>query len=350
MNKEQIQKAFSYIHESEDFNEKTIKLMKEKVIETKQIGGKRNVKRILSVGLATAACLAFMILAISRVMSENQKAVVPNESSGQVASVATDTSVQETGREKDTLKLDGTPVNYSTLNFAETENVKYLDVTDTMNADILPFLTANVLANATDVVIKATISDIHFNGYSYVINDPDVPDDSYKKTLYVSSNTIVYEVNIDKVYYKKEGLSVSVGDTFYIEDPLWTESCCLSDSVFRLNINRQYLLPVHYVPDKEGSWESPYSLSYNYIPQIECTKDGGYVFYVLEFKKEFVEHAGNTYKQAGWVELKNEDTVSVIMDQYEEEGHKEELTGRMFIRADDDFESDFQSLIDKWCK
>ena len=187
------------------------------------------------------------------------------------------------------------------------------------------------------------ITDIHFNDYSDTYYDTSIINNNI-----LSPETIVYKITIDKIYFANSDLAIHAGDQFTIEDPLGTESPCLKDSVYKLQLNRQYIFPVSYTPEHAGSMESPFHLSYSFYPQIECTEDGGYVFFVLYPKTAF-GYSGKSYTWYGWGELVNTETVPVIMDHYEQEGYKGNLKGNMYIRTDKDFESDVQSLCDKWC-
>lgn len=232
-------------------------------------------------------------------------------------------------------------VNYSDLHFAATEKVEYPSVENAMSADILPFMTDDVLSHA-EMVIKATITDIHFNDYSDKFYDTSI---MYSKIL--SAETIVYQITIDKIYFAKADSAIHEGDQFTIEDPLGTESPCLKDSVYQLQQNRQYIFPVSYMPELEGSMESPYHLSFCYYPQIECTEDGGYVFFVL-YPQNVFEYDGKSYTWYGWGELVNTATVPVNMDHYEQEGYKGNLKGNMYLRTDTDFESDVQAVCDNF--
>jgi len=187
------------------------------------------------------------------------------------------------------------------------------------------------------------ITVIHFNDYSDTYYDTSIINNNI-----LSPETIVYKITIDKIYFANSDLAIHAGDQFTIEDPLGTESPCLKDSVYKLQLNRQYIFPVSYTPEHAGSMESPFHLSYSFYPQIECTEDGGYVFFVLYPKTAF-GYSGKSYTWYGWGELVNTETVPVIMDHYEQEGYKGNLKGNMYIRTDKDFESDVQSLCDKWC-
>jgi len=350
MDKNKVKTAFSYIKESDDFTEKMTKRMDEersKIPETsknRRVGGGR---RVLTYCVASAAGVVLTVFSILIFMHLNQgDSIIQTGSSTQMTKQTTEQTIKDntaiSANQSTTGISDEVSVYYSDLHFAATKIIEYPSVENSMTGDIMPFLTDDVLSH-TEMVVKATITDIHFNDYSDTFYDT-----STMNCNILSAETIVYQITIDKIYFAKEDLAIHEGDQFTIEDPLGTESPCLKDSVYQLQINRQYIFPVSYMPEVAGSMESPFHLSYSIYPQIECTEDAGYVFFVL-YPKIALGYGGKSYTWYGWGELVNTETVPIIMDQYEQEGYKVNLKGNMYLRMDSNFESDVQALCDKWC-
>ena len=350
MDKNEMKMAFSYIKESDDFAEKMTKRMDEERAKIPESSQNRRVgrsRRVLTYCVVSAAGVAVTVFSVLLFMHMNQgDSIIQTGSATQTTEQTTKQTVKDntaiSGNQSATDNSDEASVNYSDLQFAASKTIEYPGVEYSMSADILPFLTDEVLSH-TEMVIKATITDIHFNDYSDAFYDTSITNNNIP-----SPDTIVYRITIDKIYFAKSDLALHEGDSFTIEDPLGTESACLKDSVYQLQQNRQYIFPVSYTPEWEGSMESPYHLSYSFYPQIECTKDGGYVFFVL-YPKIVFGFGGKSYSWYGWGELVNAETVPVIMDHYEQEGYKGNLKGNMFIRTDSNFEFDVQALCDKWC-
>jgi hypothetical protein len=230
-------------------------------------------------------------------------------------------------------------INYSNLQFAETKDIEYPTELNKMIIDELPPLTDFMLSHS-EAIIKATVTAIHFNDYSDNYNDT-----TGTKPYAFFPNSIVYTVRIDKIYYVMAGLTMNVGDSFVIEESLWASTPCTKHPQCQVQWNRQYILPLSFESMKEGYTESPYSLEYSNMPQIECTEDGGYVFYAHKPLEPY-----GSYEWFGWGELINEDTLSVVMDHQGPEGPNDSWEGFIHYRKDDQFEEEFQSLCDQWCR
>ncbi len=345
MDKNKMKMAFSYIKERDDFAPKITKRIDEERAKRPEQSENRRVgrsKRGLTYCIASAAGIAVIVFSIFVFMHMNQGgSIIQTGAATQTAGQTVKDNAAVSGDQSAVDNSDEASVHYSDLQFAESKTIKYPSVEYSMSEDILPFLTDEVLSHS-EMVIKATIKDIHFNDYSDAFYDTSI---TYNNIP--SPNTIVYQITIDKIYFAKADLALHEGDTFTIEDPLGTESPCLKDSVYQLQQNRQYIFPVSYTPEWAGSMESPYHLSYNFYPQIECTQDGGYVFFVL-YPKIVLGYNGKSYSWYGWGELVNAETIPVIMDHYEQEGYKGNLKGNMYFRSDSNFESDLKALCDKY--
>jgi len=344
MNKDKMKTAFSYIHETDDFSDRMTKRMNDERAKV-PAQTKTHRRRMVYFFAAAAGVVAISLSTVLIINANKEVWFLSADSSRPTTSANAFVTQSTTGEvssetssitEVSTNYTDDISVDYSDLNFAETKAVEYPSGLQQNNEDIAPPLTDFELSHS-ELVIKATISEIHFNEYS----------DTASNTS--GTNTVAYKVVIDKLYYAAAGLPVRVGDTLTIEDSLGMESPCTKDSVFQLQLNRQYILPLSYTSGKEGHMESPYSLEDPFIPQMECTEDGGYVFYAQKPLQPY-EYDERIYSWFGWGEMINAGTLPVVMDTYELEGMKESLKNTMYFRSDSQFEEDFQSLCDKWCE
>lgn len=127
---------------------------------------------------------------------------------------------------------------------------------------------------------------------------------------------VVYEMNLDQVYYAEDyttGL-----ETLTVKSPIVETE---GDEVFilyQLQPGGTYLLPLW---QKNGDWE----LLYPFAPQIQVTGDGGYLFH------------------SGYASLVTGDTSVVLGSQ---EGENDYYYDRMLLREDGNFLSDFVSLVE----
>lgn len=127
---------------------------------------------------------------------------------------------------------------------------------------------------------------------------------------------VVYEMNLDQVYYAEDyttGL-----ETLTVKSPIVETE---GDEVFilyQLQPGGTYLLPLW---QKDGDWE----LLYPFAPQIQVTGDGGYLFH------------------SGYASLVTGDTSVVLGSQ---EGENDYYYDRMLLREDGNFLSDFVSLVE----
>ena len=225
------------------------------------------------------------------------------------------------------LVLDGSPVPYSSLHFGYTEAVTYPDIIDqTPSMDIVAF-SEEMLAQSQLVVI-ATVKDVRFNQY------------------FTYTHTAVYTLRINRIFYSE--LDVSEGETFMVEQMLYGGT--MSDSEFGLQPGGRYILPIcaddgiiaEYDIDETrytAAKESGYTLVYPFQPMIELTSDGGYLF----FAQYNTDGIG-----LGWTSLINADTVDVVMD-VDTASDTDSLIDSMKLRADTQFEHDFQALVDQYC-
>ena len=340
MNKDEMKTAFSYIHKTDNFSEQLLKRMSN---GRKSASGqpKSTRKRVLFSILAAASVLVIS-LALMQIIRMNKAAWFPSPASSNPAQNADSTAASGTAGNSSAsapAESEKDPetrfIRYSDLHFAETEAVVFPDGLAKSMDDILPPY-SDLILNGSEAAVKATVTGIHFNTYG--------SDDQYT----TGSNTIVYQVYIEKLYYVQTGLHVKVGDTLTIEDPLYDWTGVDQWTVYPLQLNRQYILPLDYDFGKQGYMESVFSLEYPGIPQIECTEDGGYLFYAYQPYYPF-EYYWRTHSWLGWAELINDDTLFVVTDDYEPDESIVPLKGAMNYRKDSRFEEEFQLLCDRWC-
>jgi len=153
-------------------------------------------------GLASAAGVVLTVFSILIFMHLNQGDSSIQSGSGiqmtkQTTKQTTKDNTAISGNQSTTGISDEVSVYYSDLHFAATKTIEYPSVENTMSADILPFLTDYVLSH-TEMVVKATITDIHFNDYSDTFYDTSITSCNI-----LSAETIVYQITIDKIYFAK---------------------------------------------------------------------------------------------------------------------------------------------------
>lgn len=125
------------------------------------------------------------------------------------------------------------------------------------------------------LIVEGTVKNVRVKNYTY-----DIYSDKFEKNgvLHSITNTVVYEVAVDKTWY---GEDIS-GDTIFIEDTAY-----FTEPIFALKEGGRYVLPIYeygssiLTPEDEYAGgditrETVYSTVYPYHPQIEVTKDGSY--------------------------------------------------------------------------
>ncbi len=348
MNKDTMKTAFSYIHEKDDFPDRLSKRMNEErervSVRPKVTPRARNTRKRAFYSILATASVIVISLAVMQIINMNKgtwfaapAASEPVQNTNPAAQCITDDMSASSptipaGSEK---ASETKFINYSDLQFAKTEAVVFPSGLTKSTDDILPPY-SDLILNCSEAVIKATVTGIHFNTYG--------PHDQYT----TGPNTIVYQVDIEKLYYVQTGLTLNVGDTLTIEDPIHDWTGLDEWTVYPLQLNRQYILPLSYDFGKQGYMESVFSLVYPGIPQIECTEDGGYVFYAWQPYYPF-EYYWRTHSWLGWAELINDDTLFVVMDDDEPGESIVPHKGALNYRSDSQFEEEFQSLCDWWC-
>ncbi len=127
---------------------------------------------------------------------------------------------------------------------------------------------------------------------------------------------VVYEMTLDQVYYSTDYTTGM--DTVTVKSPIIQTEGDEVYILYQLQPGGTYLLPLR---EQDGGWE----LLYPFAPQIQVTGDGAYLFH------------------SGYASLVNDDTSVVIGSQ---EGENDYYYDRMLLRQDDDFLSDFVSLVE----
>lgn len=170
---------------------------------------------------------------------------------------------------------DNLPINFSSLNFStgQVDNDIITQYSNQSN-DIAPF-DESMLSDCC-AIIEGTITDMYMKHYSY-----DTYDDKFGKDniYHHSSQSVVYELNISKVWYGDDELSEK---TILIEDKLF-----FIDEHFSLKNGGTYVIPIYNAGDTlfvredfaggDIVRDSIYSTIYPFHPQIEITTDGNYV-------------------------------------------------------------------------
>jgi len=277
---------------------------------------------VAAAGLAAAACVAFALFALPGLLPQT-----PETHSGAAAASTPATDSNTPPAQTQQLVLDGSPVAYSSLQFGYTGEVQYPHVPDQTGQMCILAFSEEMLAQS-QLVVRATVEDVQFRQY------------------FRYTHTALYTLRIDKVFYSE--LNVSAGDTFMVEQVLYGGT--LSDSEFSLKPGGRYILPIctdagivqeYDVSEnvQTATKESKYTLVYPFQPMIELTSDGGYLF----FGERRADGSG-----FGWKSLVGGETVEIIMD-VETVSGADSWIDRMKLRADDQFEDDFQALVDYYC-
>lgn len=131
-----------------------------------------------------------------------------------------------------------------------------------------------------------------------------------------SAVKVVYKLELDQVYYAEDYTAGM--DLITVKSPIIRTDGDEAYVLYQLLPEGTYLLPLK---KQDGDWE----LLYPFAPQIQVTGDGAYLFH------------------SGYASLVTEDTSVVIGSQ---EGENDYYYDRMLLREDDNFLSDFVSLVE----
>lgn len=126
---------------------------------------------------------------------------------------------------------------------------------------------------------------------------------------------VVYQLLMDQIYYAEDYIS-SQG-SIVITSPIVKAEGDEVYILYQLQKESSYLLPLQ---KQEGNWE----LIYPFAPQIQVTGDESYLFH------------------SGYISLVNQETEVVAGSQ---EGTNDYFYDRMLLRQDENFPSEFLSLV-----
>ena len=172
---------------------------------------------------------------------------------------------------------DTSPVYYSSLILADSVlNEEALAVAGSSMMCITSFDESMLSQDHCCMIIEGIVTDLYVKHYAY-----DIYSDKFEENgiLHGRTDTIVYEVAVDKTWYGKD---VS-GDTILIEDTSY-----FINPVLAVKEGRRYVLPIYEHGDTiwalgdeyaggDITRETVYSTIYPFHPQIEVTNDGSYV-------------------------------------------------------------------------
>lgn len=171
------------------------------------------------------------------------------------------------------------PVYYSSLMFPDAElNEDLLGLSTSSTAEITAFDESVLSQDYCRMIIEGTVVNLYSKRYDY-----DFYSDKFGKNdiLHAMTNTVVYEVAVDKTWYGED----FNGKTILIED----EDFYFSEPIFALKEGMRYVLPIcdcgdsiwtvpgHEYAGGDITRETRYSTIYPYHPQIAVTDDGSYV-------------------------------------------------------------------------
>lgn len=295
------------------YEQRTKSILKKTDILKAQI--KKKQRNACYVSLAAISSAAIIFTALQNTdkllptdtLEADNPTVVETNSNDNIAQ-ATQTPTQSNQR----LVIDGPHVNYSELEFNYDGDASYIYMVDQTQAMCLAYSFRQSLLSECDLIVKATIQNVEYGEW-----DCPVPDEPNVRTL-------IYTLMLDRVFYSN--LDVSEEQTFIIEQAVFGGS--LSDLEFGLKVGGQYLLPL--AKQERGFSTSEYGLVYAFEPMIECTANGAYIF------------------SNRWPSLFNEHTAKINID-IPMTNPLMNTTKDMFVRADDEFENDFQLLADYYC-
>lgn len=174
-------------------------------------------------------------------------------------------------------EIDTSPVYYSSLMLPDgVLNEEAFAVSESAMMDITSFDESVLSQDHCCMIIEGTVTDIYVKHYTY-----DIYSDKFEENgiLHGKTDTIVYEVAVDKTWYGKD---IS-GDTILIEDTSY-----FIEPILAVKKGGRYVLPLYEHGDSvwtlgheyaggDITRETVYSTIYPFHPQIEVTNDGSYV-------------------------------------------------------------------------
>ena len=175
------------------------------------------------------------------------------------------------------LERDTAPVYYSSLMLPEGKlNEDLLGFSASSTLDIEAFDESMLSQDHCCMIVEGTVVNLYAKHYSY-----DIYSDKFeeKGILHAKTDTVVYEVAVEKTWYGEEvsGQTILVEDTSYFTEP-----------ILAVKEGMRYVLPLYDCGDSiwtlgheyaggDITRETRYSTLYPYHPQIAVTEDGSYL-------------------------------------------------------------------------
>ena len=208
---------------------------------------------------------------------------------------------QDSGAKAENTETDTSPVYYSSLTLADGAlDEETLAFSESSMMDVKAFDESMLSQDHCCMIIEGAVVNLYVKHYTY-----DVYSDKFEENgiLHGRTDTIVYEVAVDKTWY---GADIS-GDTILIEDTSY-----FTEPVLAVKEGGRYVLPLYEYGDSiwtlgheytggDITRETVYSTIYPYHPQIEVTNDGSYLV------------------SQDWTTLTAKNAREVIMDTLDEE-------------------------------
>ena len=237
--------------------------------------------------MAAGLCLAFLsIFALSKLRSSAPmdggagSASLDGAPDGDISGSGDQASKDGEIGEQDSMaqtENDTSPVYYSSLTLADGAlDEEALAFSESSTMDVKAFDESMLSQDNCCMIMEGTVVDLYVKHYTY-----DIYSDKFEENgiLYGITNTIVYEVAVDKTWY---GEDIS-GDTILIEDTSY-----FTEPVLAVKEGGRYVLPLYEYGDSiwtlgheyaggDITRETVYSTIYPYHPQIEVTDDGSYL-------------------------------------------------------------------------
>ena len=222
--------------------------------------------------------------------------------------------------------VDSSPVYYSSLMLADSAlNEEALTLfSSSAMVDIAEFDESTLSQNHCCMLIEGTVENLYVKHYTY-----DIYSDKFEENgvLHSKTDTIVYEVAVDKTWYGEDvsGKTILIEDTSYFTEP-----------ILAVKKGGRYVLPLYeygdsiLIPGDEYAGgdikrETAYSTIYPYHPQIEVTSDGSYLV------------------SKDWTTLVENQAREVIMDTLDDEDYWKD---KMYLVDENTFAKQMTILIE----
>ena len=220
---------------------------------------------------------------------------------------------------------DTSPVYYSNLMLADGSlDEEALAFSESSVMDVKAFDETLLSQDHCCMIIEGVVVNLYVKNYTY-----DIYSDKFEENgiLHGMTNTIVYEVAVDKMWY---GGDIS-GDTILIEDTSY-----FAEPILAVKEGGRYVLPLYEYGDSiwtlgheyaggDITRETIYSTIYPYHPQIEVTNNGSYVV------------------SADWTTLTAKNAREIIMDTLDDDDFWKD---KMYLIDENTFTEQMTILID----